>query len=114
MIDEPHDHPRSRPVQAPPGRTLERTAQMFRAAGEPSRLRLLALLADGERCVSELVGPTETVSVISQRLRVLRNAGLVRRRRDGKHAYYSLTDAHVEELLLSALRHGEEDDHDHD
>ena len=113
MTEQPHDHPSPRPARAVPLRTIQRTARMFRAAGEPSRLRLLALLADGERCVGELVGEDDTMSAISQRLRVLRNAGLVHGRRDGKHIYYSLADAHVEELLMSALEHGDED-HDHE
>ena len=82
---------------------------MFRAAGEPSRFKLLAQLADGERCVGELTSDDASMSAVSQRLRVLRDAGLVRRRREGKHAYYSLADAHIEELVRSALEHGQEE-----
>lgn len=104
----PHDHHGSPALPAISPTQLEKTADLLRAAGEPSRLRLLALLSDGERCVSELVGEGESLSAVSQRLRVLRGAHLVSRRRDGKHVYYSLVDDHVLELIRSALQHAEE------
>lgn len=101
-MDHAHD-----PIPEPPMRSVEATAELFRAAGDPQRLRLLAILADGERCVSELA-QGDNLSVVSQRLRVLRGVHLVRRRREGKHVYYSLADRHVEELIRSALEHADE------
>ncbi|MBT8495789.1 MAG: metalloregulator ArsR/SmtB family transcription factor [Deltaproteobacteria bacterium] len=83
---------------------------MLRAAGEPSRLRLLERLMGREVCVSELAASSgELMSTISQRLRLLRTEGLVRRRRDGRHMYYSLTDHHVVDLVKTVLEHAAED-----
>lgn len=88
---------------------LERASMLFRAMGETPRLRLLALLAQGAACVSELAEiEGETVSTISQRLRVLRSERLVARRRDGKHINYTLADQHVLDLVFSAMAHASE------
>ena len=82
---------------------------LFRAMGDPARLRLLGLLAQGPACVSELAAiEGETVSTISQRLRVLRNERLVTRRREGKHINYTLADQHVLDLVFSAMAHASE------
>jgi ArsR family transcriptional regulator len=88
---------------------LERASMLFRAMGDTARLRLLALLAQGPACVSELAAiERETVSTISQRLRVLRSERLVARRRDGKHINYTLADQHVLDLVFSAMAHASE------
>lgn len=88
---------------------LEHASLIFRAMGDPARLRLLGLLAQGPACVSELAAiEGETVSTISQRLRVLRAERLVARRRDGKHINYMLADQHVLDLVFSAMAHASE------
>ena len=91
------------------GDSLERASGLFRAMGDPARLRLLGLLSQGPACVSELASiERETISTISQRLRVLRSERLVIRRRDGKHINYALADQHVLDLVFSALAHASE------
>jgi ArsR family transcriptional regulator, lead/cadmium/zinc/bismuth-responsive transcriptional repressor len=108
---DPHDHPCDAPhgpalPPAPPMAVVERAAAIFRAAGEPGRLRLLERLLGGERCVTDLATDAgDALSTISQRLRTLRAEGLVRRRRDGKHFYYALADTHITELVRSAIDH---------
>jgi DNA-binding transcriptional ArsR family regulator len=98
--------PRRIPVRA---EAIERASGIFRALGEVSRLRLLAILGQGEACVSELAAvEREDLSTISQRLRVLRTEGLVKRRRSGKHINYSLKDQHIVDLLFNALAHASE------
>jgi DNA-binding transcriptional ArsR family regulator len=88
---------------------LERAARLFRAIGDSPRLRLLAQLAQGEMCVTELAETEgETLSTISQRLRVLRAESLVVRRRRGKHINYALADQHVMDLVFNALAHATE------
>lgn len=87
---------------------FELAAGMFRAMGDPERLRLLAILRDGERCVSEFVGEADKWSTVSARLQLLYKARLVRRRREAKHVYYSLADAHVSRLVSDALAHAAE------
>jgi DNA-binding transcriptional ArsR family regulator len=81
---------------------------MLRAAGEPSRLRLLELLSSGERCVSDLVAVTgDPMPAVSQRLGRLKAEGLVVSRRAGKHIHYALADGHVASLLLAVLEHAD-------
>ena len=90
-------------------RALDRAAALFRALGDPARLRLLVLLEQGERCVSELVDVLrEKFPTVSQRLRLLRTEGLVVRRRDGNHLHYALADRHVADLVITALEHAAE------
>jgi DNA-binding transcriptional ArsR family regulator len=88
---------------------LERASRLFRAIGEPSRLRLLSRLAQGEMCVTELAASEgESLSTISQRLRVLRSESIIVRRRRGKHINYALADQHVMDLVFNALAHATE------
>jgi ArsR family transcriptional regulator len=101
-------HPPAKPFDVH-GETLERAAGFFRALGDPERLRMLGELIGGERCVTDLAERfDEGMSTISQRLRVLRAERLVHRRREGKHIYYALVDAHVRDLLLTAIDHATE------
>ena len=84
-------------------------AAMFAALGDPSRLKLVEYLSRSEACVSEIATVYgDSLSTISQRLKLLRSERLVKRRRDGKHIYYSLADEHVEQLVRNALQHAEE------
>lgn len=88
---------------------LERASRLFRAIGEPARLRILSRLAQGDMCVTELAASEgESLSTISQRLRVLRSENLIIRRRRGKHIDYGLADQHVMELVFNALAHATE------
>ncbi|MCU0687143.1 MAG: metalloregulator ArsR/SmtB family transcription factor [Polyangiaceae bacterium] len=88
---------------------FERAAALFRAVGDPSRLRLLHRLGAGERCVTELAEASATkLSTLSQQLRLLHAERIVKRRREGKHIFYSLSDDHVRELIRAALEHADE------
>ena len=88
---------------------LKETAYLFNALGEISRLRLMELLFDGPRCVSDLAQQTgQSMSLISQRLKILYHARLVEKERRGKHIYYSLLDEHIVHLLRNAFDHAQE------
>ena len=87
--------------------TLEKAARIFRALGDPSRLRLLTVLSEGEACVSELANEDQ-LSTVSQRLRTLRSENLVSRKRNGKHIIYGLADEHVVSMIQNALAHAGE------
>lgn len=90
-------------------RQLEIAAAMCKALSDPSRLRLLLWLAQGDLCVSELVTlEADKLSSISARLKLLHNAHLVTRRRETKHVYYALADQHVRNLLDNVLHHASE------
>jgi ArsR family transcriptional regulator len=93
-------------------RVFEQAARIFRALGDPPRLRLLALLLDGEACVTDLaLASGDNLSTVSQRLRVLRSERIVVSRRAGKHINYALADAHVAQLVLNVLGHADESSH---
>ncbi len=84
----------------------ERAAAIFRALGDPQRLRILVMLEDSERCVSELCQALQdNMPAISQRLRLLKAERIVRARRDGKHIYYALADNHIARLVTNGLLH---------
>jgi len=79
----------------------------FKLLGEPNRVRILyALLEAGELCVCDVaatVGVSE--AAVSQAMRLLRTAGIVRNRRDGRTIHYRLDDAHVRLLLDVSREH---------
>jgi DNA-binding transcriptional ArsR family regulator len=88
------------------GHEFELLAELFHQTADPTRLRLLFTLLVRELCVCELAEVTEvSVSAVSHQLRSLRSAGLVSRRKNGRHVYYSLADDHVRELLSLGLDH---------
>jgi ArsR family transcriptional regulator, lead/cadmium/zinc/bismuth-responsive transcriptional repressor len=106
----PADHPAGqRRSPAVSAGALEQASRLFKAIGDVPRLRLLALLAQGEACVTELAeSEGESISTISQRLRVLRSENIVLRKRRGKHINYALADQHVIDLVFNALAHASE------
>ena len=91
------------------GRTVEAIAETFSVLGDPTRVRILDVLAAGELCVCDiagLVGISE--SAVSHQLRLLRGMRLVRPRRAGRQVFYSLDDQHIVQLLKLAVTHVEE------
>ena len=104
-----HDAGARKRFAAPTASAIEQAARVCRALGEPARLRLMARLAAGELCVTELAeAEGEELSTISQRLRVLRAENIVVRRRRGKHINYGLSDGHMAELIATVLAHASE------
>lgn len=84
----------------------EALAELFHQVSDPTRLRLLLALLDGERCVCDLAGEASvSVSAVSHQLRSLRTARLVLGRREGRHVYYRLADDHVSVLVTAGLEH---------
>ena len=90
---------------APREEALTRVTGLFKLLGDPTRSRLLyALLEAGEMCVCDLAAATDTAeATVSQALRLLRTAGVVAGRREGRNVFYRLSDAHVR-LLLDVTR----------
>ena len=84
-------------------------AELFRALSDPSRVRIIAALIDGETNVgalAEIVGISE--SAVSHQLRTLRQMRLVRARKQGREVYYAIDDDHVNELFQRGLDHVQE------
>ncbi len=95
-------------VQAllPDDETLLRLSDLFKIFGDGTRIRILYVLFEEEVCVCDLarlLGMTQ--SAVSHQLRILRNARLIKARRDGKTVFYSLADDHVRTLLSQGMEH---------
>ncbi len=83
-----------------------RLAQLYKALGDPTRLRILLALGQGEMCVCDLAAFLEvTESAVSHQLRLLRQLHLVANRRNGPILYYRLDDDHISQLINIALEH---------
>lgn len=88
------------------GRELEEVAALYRVFGDKTRISLLHALLEREKCVNELANELGmTLSAVSHQLRILRQAHLVRSRRDGKTVYYAPDDDHVRTILMQGLDH---------
>jgi len=81
-------------------------AELFKALGDPTRLRLIAALAPSEQCVGDLATALAmSESAVSHQLRTLRQLRLVRARKAGRQVYYALDDEHIAELFQRGLDH---------
>ena len=86
--------------------TLYDLAELFKVFGDSTRIRILFALFESEICVCGLAEALDmTVSAISHQLRVLKQANLVRCRRDGRTVFYSLADEHVKTILAQGIDH---------
>ena len=87
-------------------------ADCFKVFGDPTRLKILMALDQGELCVCDLVDLIGmTKSAISHQLSSLRAARLVKYRREGKNIFYSLDDAHIHSIIACAAEHLSEGRH---
>jgi len=86
--------------------TLYDLTELFRIFGDSTRIRILYVLFESEMCVcdiAQLLGMTQ--SAISHQLRALKNARLVKARREGKTVFYTLADTHVRTIIDQGLEH---------
>ena len=85
-------------------------AELFKFLGDSTRIRILyLLLKEKERNVTQIAEALNmNHSAISHQLRFLKNAKLIKNRRDGKQLYYSLSDNHVSCILDMGIEHVEE------
>lgn len=89
--------------------TVSALAETFKILGDPTRIKIAFALSKEELCVCDianLLGVSQ--SAVSHSLRVLRQMKLVKFRKEGKIAYYSLDDEHINNLLDLGFRHVEE------
>lgn len=85
---------------------LFEVAELFKAFGDLTRARIICALTQSELCVSDLAVLLEmNQSAVSHQLRLLKQARLVKTRRDGKVRYYSLADEHIQKLFQVAFEH---------
>ena len=84
-------------------------AELFKVFGDSTRIRILYALFESDLCVSDLVQMlTVSQSAVSHQLKILKDAKLVKFRRDKKNIYYSLDDDHVRTILSVGMEHIEE------
>ncbi len=81
-------------------------AEFFRIFGDPARLRILTALQPGDISVTNLADKVNmSQSAVSHQLRILKQARVVRVRREGKNAFYSLDDEHIDIILKFGMEH---------
>lgn len=81
-------------------------AELFKVFGDTTRIRILCALTEAEMCVCDIAFLLQmTQSAISHQLRVLKQARLVRYRKDGKIVFYSLDDEHIKRIFDQGLTH---------
>jgi DNA-binding transcriptional ArsR family regulator len=92
------------PLTASAGPETQVVAKFFRGLGDPTRVRILTLLAERERTVGELVTALGSLQGrVSSHLACLRWCGMVASRREGRSAYYRLADQRIRQILDLAL-----------
>lgn len=108
-----HMHTSLPDLEMPNEEQVHLAAETFRMLGDPTRIKVLWALLQGESsvaCLAELAGAAPTA--VSQHLAKLRLAGLVKGRREGTFVYYSAANDHVLRLLKQALFHADHLDRD--
>ena len=86
--------------------TITDLSDFFKILGDSTRLQILMALEQSELCVSELSHLLNmTISAISHQLKSLKNAKLVKLRKEGKIVFYSLDDDHINKLLKVSFEH---------
>ena len=86
--------------------TIISLAEFFKVFGDPTRLNILYALSISEMCVCDLAALLSmSQSAISHQLKVLRQARLIKYRREGKVIYYSLDDDHIRQVFAQGLAH---------
>jgi ArsR family transcriptional regulator len=97
--------------EIPDEKTISRLAEVFKIFGDNTRIRILWALFDKEMCVYDIAEQLNmSQSAISHQLSTLKQARLIKFRRDGKNAFYSLDDDHVKRIIKQVLIHVDEDE----
>lgn len=106
LCDEGCGHLEAANARLPEEELLYELADLFKVFGDTTRIKILYALMDGDLCVcdlAEIVGTSQ--SAVSHQLRTLKQARLVKFRREGKSAKYSLADDHVYTVLSQGMSH---------
>ncbi len=84
-------------------------AEVFKVFGDSTRIKILYVLFEAEMCVCDIAQLLEmNQSAISHQLRILKQNGLVKSRREGKAVFYSLADGHVRTIMNQGMEHIQE------
>lgn len=103
QIKLPHDHGTKTGAfieNMPPRDRFEKTAETFSLISDPSRVKILWLLCHAEDCVTNIAAAVDMTSpAVSHHLRVLKQAGILSYRKEGKEAYYTLADTEEARMI---------------
>lgn len=96
--------------EMPSDMTITRLSDVFKVFGDSTRIRILWKLFDNEMCVFDIAKALDmSQSAISHQLGTLKQARLVKARRDGKNTFYSLDDNHIKRIIEQVLIHIDEE-----
>lgn len=88
------------------GLSATHLADTFKALADPTRVRIVSILAQTELCVGDLAATLGmSQSAVSHQLRLMRDMRLVKSRKEGRMVYYSLDDEHIRDLFQRGLEH---------
>lgn len=87
-------------------KVINEVASFFKIVGDPTRTKILSILDKNELCVCDIANLLNmTKSSISHQLKTLKEASIVKSKKDGKEVYYTLDDEHISEVFEVALYH---------
>ena len=88
---------------------IEAVSNILKILGEPSRLKIVLALNEGEMCVNHIVEAVDSSqSAVSHQLRILKDNKIIKSRREGQSVVYSLDDEHIMQIVMIAKEHLED------
>ncbi|MBO5525249.1 MAG: winged helix-turn-helix transcriptional regulator [Clostridia bacterium] len=109
LCNHDHDHEETvhqAKIHAMSEEDLQTICSVFKVISEPSRMRIILALMEGELCVYHIVEAVEgTQSAVSHQLRILKDNKIIRARRDGKNIVYSIADEHILNIIKMSRQH---------
>ena len=85
---------------------IEKMCSLLKVLSEPSRMKIVLTLLQGEACVYHIVEAVDgNQSAVSHQIRILKDSGAIKARREGQNILYSIADSHVEEIVEVAKTH---------
>lgn len=112
LADEqhPHEHAGAPAPELPPREILDTAGELLRALSAPLRIAIVLQLQQSSRCVHELVDALGVPQpLVSQHLRILKQAGVVASERAGREVLYRLVDHHLVHIVVDAVAHVSEE-----
>lgn len=95
--------------QLPPTEDIDRLGEFYKMFAEPTRLKIIGALLQGELCVGSITNILDmSQSSVSHQLRLLKRLNLIKSRKEGKWVYYSISDDHVRTIYEMGLSHIQE------
>ncbi|AKS33486.1 ArsR/SmtB family transcription factor [Mycolicibacterium goodii] len=107
---EEHQHAGAPAPELPSREVLDSAGELLRALAAPLRIAIVLQLQRSQRCVHELVDALDVPQpLVSQHLRILKQAGVVSSERAGREVLYRLVDHHLAHIVVDAIAHAGED-----